>query len=173
MTTQTSDTFWQDYVSEAMSFAVLKKTNPMAWLEACFGLLEELGEVAGVFKRMARGDNGGKLDRDKLAKELGDLLWYTVRIGYLSSNAGHVVMKMQAAFSMVYHEAQEHAPSDLRHLWWRMQSFLTDRSLSRFDIVRHIAAFAGLDIREVAAKNLEKLRVRKQVGTILGSGDDR
>ena len=74
---------------------------------------------------------------------------------------------------MVYHEAQEHAPSDLHRLWWRMQSFLTDRSLSRFDIVRHIADFAGLDLREVAIKNLVKLRARKQVGTILGSGDER
>lgn len=173
MTTQISDTFWRDYATEAMSFAVLKKTNPMARLEACFGLLEELGEVAGVFKRMARGDNGGKLDRDKLAKELGDLLWYTVRIGYLGSDAGHVVMKMQAEFSMVYHEVQESGFGDLRYLWWRMQSFLTDRSLDRFDIVQHIADFAGLDLREVATKNLEKLRARKQAGTILGSGDER
>ena len=173
METETSDTFWRSYITEAMSFAVLPLTDPRAKDEAMFGLLEEVGEVAGVFKRQARGDNDGELDRDKLAKELGDLLWYTVRIEHLSSGAEHVVMKMQAACSMVHHEVQEDGPSDLRYLWWRMQSFLAGHSLSRFDIVQHIAAFAGLDLREVATKNLEKLRARKQVGTILGSGDDR
>lgn len=44
--------------------------------ERVFGILEEAGEVAGVFKRMMRGDYGPDEAAAKLAKELGDILWY-------------------------------------------------------------------------------------------------
>lgn len=48
--------------------------------ERVFGLLEEAGEVAGVFKRMFRGDYPPEEAGPKLAKELGDVLWYLSRI---------------------------------------------------------------------------------------------
>lgn len=47
--------------------------------ERVFGLLEEAGEVAGVFKRMARGDFTDD-PGPKLSKELGDVLWYLARV---------------------------------------------------------------------------------------------
>lgn len=48
--------------------------------ERVMGILEEAGELAGVFKRLLRGDY--KLDEalPKLKKELGDILWYLARI---------------------------------------------------------------------------------------------
>lgn len=167
METETSDTFWRDYITEAMSFAVLEKGHPMAWDEAYFGLLEELGEVAGVFKRMARGDNGGELDREKLTKELGDLLWYTVRVAFLASNVRQPVLDIFA------HEKAAFKPEDLRQLWRKVQQFTEAGRSNRSYILFCIATFAGLDLREVATKNLEKLRARKQAGTIQGSGDNR
>ena len=48
--------------------------------ERVFGLLEEAGEVAGVFKRMLRGDYGPDIAAIKLFKELGDVLWYVSQI---------------------------------------------------------------------------------------------
>lgn len=48
--------------------------------ERVFGLLEEAGEVAGVFKRMMRGDYPPDVAATKLHKELGDQLWYLARI---------------------------------------------------------------------------------------------
>jgi len=58
--------------------------------ERAFGLMEEAGEVAGLFKRDLRGDYDSPValnDPDyvdpfltKLKKELGDVLWYLVRI---------------------------------------------------------------------------------------------
>jgi NTP pyrophosphatase (non-canonical NTP hydrolase) len=48
--------------------------------ERVFGLLEEAGEVAGVFKRMIRGDFNPDMAATKLHKELGDVLWYLARI---------------------------------------------------------------------------------------------
>ena len=48
--------------------------------ERIFGLLEEAGEVAGVFKRMLRGDFSQPEAFMRLEKELGDILWYLSRI---------------------------------------------------------------------------------------------
>lgn len=44
------------------------------------GLLEEAGEVAGVFKRLLRGDFPQEVGAAKLEKELGDMLWYIAGI---------------------------------------------------------------------------------------------
>lgn len=44
--------------------------------ERVMGLLEEAGEVAGVFKRLLRGDYTIEETGPKLIKELGDVLWY-------------------------------------------------------------------------------------------------
>lgn len=48
--------------------------------ERVFGLLEEAGELAGVFKRMLRGDFPPDVAATKLHKELGDVLWYLARV---------------------------------------------------------------------------------------------
>lgn len=48
--------------------------------ERVFGILEESGEVAGVFKRLLRGDYNPDVAMTKLHKELGDVLWYLSQI---------------------------------------------------------------------------------------------
>ena len=48
----------------------------------CYGLLEECGEVAGLFKRLYRGDNDSGL-RKKLKDELGDVLGYLVLVAHV------------------------------------------------------------------------------------------
>lgn len=48
--------------------------------ERVFGILEEVGEVAGVFKKLLRGDYPPEEAMARLHKELGDVLWYLSRI---------------------------------------------------------------------------------------------
>ena len=48
--------------------------------ERVFGLLEEAGEVAGVFKRLLRGDYTEDVAVTRLHKELGDVLWYLSQV---------------------------------------------------------------------------------------------
>lgn len=63
--------FLNDYQENAWRFA-----SPQASpAERIFGLLEEAGEVAGLYKRVFRGDYED-VPKDKLLKELGDVLWY-------------------------------------------------------------------------------------------------
>lgn len=44
------------------------------------GLTSEAGEVAGVLKKWVRGDYSTQEAREKLIKELGDVLWYVARL---------------------------------------------------------------------------------------------
>jgi NTP pyrophosphatase (non-canonical NTP hydrolase) len=65
-----------EYQQKAKEFRV--PTAPPE--ERVMGLLEEAGEVAAVFKRLLRGDYGPDIAATKLAKELGDILWYVSQI---------------------------------------------------------------------------------------------
>ena len=65
------------YQEEAGKF-VLFSAPPS---ERVLGLLEECGEVAGVFKRRDRGDYETEGEFvNALVKELGDTLWYLSRV---------------------------------------------------------------------------------------------
>jgi NTP pyrophosphatase (non-canonical NTP hydrolase) len=58
-------------------------THP-AFLDKVLGLLGESGEVAEKLKKILR-DKGATLtdhDRQELAKELGDILWYVAVVGH-------------------------------------------------------------------------------------------
>lgn len=65
-----------EYQEKAAKYAV--KGSPPE--ERVMGILEESGEVAGVFKRLLRGDFGPEECAARLHKELGDVLWYLSQI---------------------------------------------------------------------------------------------
>lgn len=67
---------FSDYQVAAKSFVAPSAVAE----ERVFGLLEEAGEVAGCFKRVFRGDFPASELGPKLAKELGDCLWYLTMI---------------------------------------------------------------------------------------------
>lgn len=169
--TQTSDTFWADSVAEAMTFAVLQPKDPRAESEASFGLIEEAGEVAGVFKRAARGDNDGGLDRYKLTKELGDLWWYTVRCAIVCERlAPQEVARLFGVYEATTEDVDRMTDLMVIYCLGRMQ---VERTESRIRKLIRIAKHSGTNIREVVATNLDKLRARRAAGTIQGKGDNR
>lgn len=69
---------FDEYQHAAFKFRA-ENTNPE---ERVMGLLEEAGEVAGVFKRLLRGDYSPDIAVTKLHKELGDILWYLSQVAY-------------------------------------------------------------------------------------------
>lgn len=73
---QSNYTSFDDYQDKAASFRVTNSPPE----ERVLGLLEEAGEVAGIFKRLCRGDYNEDVAVTKLHKELGDVLWYLSQI---------------------------------------------------------------------------------------------
>lgn len=74
-----------DYQTDARKTAISVNPEHMA-----FGLLEEAGEIAGIFKRIYRGDQEymdrsddfgfSEFTHERLKGELGDVLWYTAML---------------------------------------------------------------------------------------------
>lgn len=161
--------FWVSAIDEAMSFAVLPADHPNAEHEARFGLVEEVGEVAGIFKRQARGDKGGELDTEKLAKELGDLWWYTVRRAMVRDQ--YTAQELAECFSDA--EERKNSLQATRDAMGALGEFATESGWRQAICLYRLAPLAKMSLREIVSLNLAKLRARKQAGTIFGSGDDR
>ncbi len=68
---------FNEYQKEAFSFASTEaKNNPL--LNGVLGISGEGGECADLIKKNLF--QGHDLDKDKLAKELGDVLWYIAEV---------------------------------------------------------------------------------------------
>jgi NTP pyrophosphatase (non-canonical NTP hydrolase) len=67
-----------DYQRAALRTA-RDKDAPDEFMHLVLGLVGEAGEVAEKVKKLIRDKDGdlGRLDRDDMAAELGDVLWYT------------------------------------------------------------------------------------------------
>ena len=100
----------KEYQNAAASTAIYPASVQI--LYPTLGLAGEAGEVANKVKKIVRD---GKLDRDSIAGELGDCLWY----------------------------------------------------------IAAICKDLGLNMGDVAADNLSKLKNRKENNTLHGSGDNR
>jgi NTP pyrophosphatase (non-canonical NTP hydrolase) len=55
------------------------KGAPDEFIHLVLGLVGEAGEIAEVVKKLVRDENSdiSRLDRDAVAAELGDVLWYS------------------------------------------------------------------------------------------------
>lgn len=62
---------------QEMAYRTAKYLEPVKITYPLLGLVGEAGEVCELIKKWLRRDNGTELlDTEKLAKELGDVLWY-------------------------------------------------------------------------------------------------
>jgi NTP pyrophosphatase (non-canonical NTP hydrolase) len=64
------------YQADAWDFAKQTSSHEHDLNHWAFGACEEAGEVAGVMKRLLRGDIDLEAARERMLPELGDLLWY-------------------------------------------------------------------------------------------------
>lgn len=117
------------------------------------GLFSELGEVAGVLKRVIRDQ---RYDLDKLKDELGDCLWYLARMYQLEG---------QWQFLNMYTDAPD------RSLLVIAATHTSGKR--RIEAVLALAWRYGFGLDNLIAANVAKLVGRKLRGTIHGSGDGR
>lgn len=179
-----------DYQKEA-----LKTSDETNTLEYCvLGLVSEAGEVAGVVKKWLRGDYDEATMRAKMLDELGDVLWYVAvtdtRIEWypdpsdvfrdetfkaahfdmmesyaesgLNLNVEYATLNLASAATGVGAAIED---EDQDQIWYCLGQCLC------FTVL--IADGLKLDLADIAAHNIAKLRDRQERGVIRGSGDGR
>lgn len=149
---------YRDYLEVTRQTAIYPKDQARSYLQ--LGLLSEVGEVAGKLKKNIR--DGLTYSDDDILSELGDVLWYVVRLtdecGWLAYEDGWPLAKgvyfselediIDAAFSL----SPESTILVLAHY--------TEENFAR-------------PLSYLAQINADKLLSRKDRGVIQGSGDSR
>lgn len=128
------------------------------------GLIGETGEVAEHVKKYLRDDEGFLTEdrRQKLIKELGDVLWYAV---VWADCEGDVLDLNTKGFRK---------PADaVRKLAQAAASEDATRAHSVVTYLASLALWCGVTLEEVARLNIEKLNDRRDRGVLHGSGDSR
>jgi NTP pyrophosphatase (non-canonical NTP hydrolase) len=128
---------------------------------AAFGLVAEVGEVAGLFQKSLR--DSVPVDVDRLVLELGDVLWYAAACATLQRDELFVARREQP-----WVRADDVAPGALGAVLAYAQHPSQVVAWVRDLVVAH-----GRTLDEVQTRNLDKLGRRAATGTIGGSGEDR
>jgi NTP pyrophosphatase (non-canonical NTP hydrolase) len=69
----------QEYLQFTKTTAIYPQEKFLEYLT--LGLASEAGEVSGVVKKYIREDFDLEVAKDKLRKELGDVMWCAIRLG--------------------------------------------------------------------------------------------
>lgn len=174
-----------DYERQAAGTAVYPSGSVYPYL----GLIEEVGEVAGVLAKAER-DNGGALDderREQLLKELGDLLWMLAAVARAAG--GSLADELERdEFRLLSGMREDDAYSaellvsilsgyaaNLLNYWanevrvdWQLP--IVRNALIVWERLCFQLSFEPV---AVARANLEKLASRAERGVLQGAGDDR
>lgn len=176
----------QTYADTIANFA--RYPEDVAVRYARLGMIGEAGEIANQVKKIWR-DDAGVLSADrqvKLRDELGDVLWYVVRLAHhLDVNVGTLMPMIGdpdvediTGFPIIdIFSATE------RLLMTTMASLVLPADIKRHEKVDYVqellnavgdvADYLETDIDELAQLNVDKLTGRVERGTLGGSGDNR
>lgn len=156
---------WAEYRTTALESAVYPKETAKDYV--LLGLVSEVGELAGIAKRILRGDHTLEQARPKILKELGDICWYVAacerEYGFsLSFDLPRVLIPFSGGVSLIIGCCSDFLDA-------------TNIDVLRL-IVRTCAGIAiGLDssLSEVLEANIAKTRDRVARGVVMGEGSER
>lgn len=159
---------WSDYVIATSKFIVYPEDTAKQYLT--YSLIGEVGELIGLIAKQWRGDT---LDLDKVAKEIGDVLFFIARISELydcgmifkillsedNNNLEDILNSANTRAELVISSMYSHDyPYDLNHLLWAVLSLIH---------------YFDLSLDKVLQLNYDKLEDRFNRNMIRGNGDER
>jgi len=186
-----------EYQNRARDTAIYLDIPNTRMLYPALGIVGECGEVSEKVKKLIR-DDGGEMTPDRavaVGKELGDCCWYLANI------CCDIDLELEMMYAMCGCSITQHMriltlPQLVIHLH-RHATLIAGaleilyyeyggdiRHINRFPeipnslsnviaCIEEIAHRCNLTLEEICAANIEKLSIRKQKGTLKGSGDDR
>jgi hypothetical protein len=153
---------WAEYRAQVMALSAYPEAHRQLCAQA--GMIAELGELLALFD-LRRVAKKGPPSREAVRAELGDVLWYAA----LDSDARAVTDDQWCAAP--YNAGQRHY-ADGAHVAAQEILEAVKRVISDAGDWYTLASIAalcgrlGFGPREVAWSNLEKLRARREAGTL-------
>lgn len=111
---------FDDYQEKAKKYDLSEATtnlNDAGFIEKVLGLVGEAGETADKIKKVIRDKNGviSDEDRDLIAKELGDTLWYIASVSrYLGIPLSRIAEDNLNKLESRYQRKKLHGEGDKR-----------------------------------------------------------
>lgn len=171
----------QEYTGHAAKTAVYPREHERDYL--ALGLLSELGEVAGVLKRVLRDDAGVLTAERALAgrKEVGDCLWYLAMLSTCTSDyqwngeAFCTLTEWPEPFvlNVTLHAAAGYVVAAAAAVEGGMYGARDFDYSDVVDALVRCARLFGASLEECAVINVAKLSDRAGRGVIHGAGDAR
>jgi hypothetical protein len=148
---------WAEYHAQVMALSAYPAEHRQLCAQA--GMIAELGELLSLFD-VRRALKKGPPEREAVRAELGDVLWYAV--------LGDVEGRMRWYWTGSWHEAWDY-PADtsgiVHGIMREVRALCGDERHGCATIAR-LAGALGFGLQEVAWFNLEKLRARREAGTL-------
>ena len=150
------------YAEQAWEFALPSARN-VEYLS--LGLWGEVGELASLVAKSIRDET--ELDKTAVAKELGDVMWFT------ASSA--MFMDAEEDFTSLLKDAEvaDNARTLVEEAEAILDATIRTDFVDLFDSIASLAYALGYTLDEVLEMNIAKLQSRRDRGKITGSGDDR
>jgi NTP pyrophosphatase (non-canonical NTP hydrolase) len=145
-----------------------------SWNALFCGLIEENGEIAGIFKRIYRGDENyhqnDENTRAKIIKEFGDFLWYLIAVNkYFGDHNLDVILYKNSKDYIQEYPAMLGDMQSARELYKPL--ILSQKAQYLLFKIDATFNYYKIDFKEVLLKNIEKLTNRKQNNTLKGEGE--
>jgi NTP pyrophosphatase (non-canonical NTP hydrolase) len=179
---------FNEYQEQAIKTAIYPRERAVEYPAAL--LVEEIGELMKCFTKPMR--DGGEVNRERAAGELGDCLWalaalahdwnqalsFTVNVHEFCELANRsfangddlemtaVLLSLEAA-ELAFHSLYAHERSG------SFDFMIQSRFIDTFNQMQLLANALDLSLETIAQRNLDKLADRAARGVIGGEGDTR
>jgi len=140
-----------------------------------YGLISEIGEVAGAYKKFIRGDYDESELNNRIISEIGDVLWYfTVKLGKDAGENSTSVFDELDGLERRIHVLDYDKVSKLDQISLNINQLLKGISEDYMMILPPSIALLKLcnsSLGDCQTKLIEKLYLRKKNDSIKGDGE--
>jgi hypothetical protein len=177
----------QSYIEFTPSVAIYRKEDEAEFMYLSLGIASEAGELIGKIAKVWRGDKTLDGMSEKIAQELGDLLWFCSQIHNREKhinilNTPKLVTQLIIDSKTFHSNEMPYVLSSLASEIFTLSSYFLTVSTLKGEYARvntqQIAKLAtycgflvGYSLEEILTMNYEKLTGRQYAGTLAGNGD--
>lgn len=168
---------FKEYIEWTDSTAVYPEAGTGSELEIkylSFGFISEIGELSGLLKREIRD---GKIDKEQVIYEIGDICWYFARIvKFFKEEISEKYQNMSFVRDYELFENLVYINLDISRFFYKFSKKHYGIGIDWegvYESINIICQYFGITLESVLKLNVAKLESRKERGKLHGKGGER